>query len=159
MQKYVLVTFLRPLADGTEFMVGHWPLHTTLVANFAVDLHATELPQKLAQLFANHKPLQTVAIHDDHFGPEGQVHVTRLQLTAELASLHNQAVELIRGNGAVFDEPEYLQNGYKPHVTVQSNGRVRENDVIHIDEVSLVDMFPRGDIRGRKVMRTFKLDL
>ena len=52
MQKYVLVTFLEPIAEGTEFTVGNWPLHTTLVSNFVVDLEGKQLAEKLAQLFA-----------------------------------------------------------------------------------------------------------
>ncbi len=157
MQKYVLVTFFQPLPDGTEFTVGHWPLHTTLVANFAVDLEATDLVTKLAALFRNAHPLQTLAIYDDNFGPQGQVPVTRLELTDELARLHKKAVELIRQHGGVFDEPQYLESGYKPHVTVQTNGRIHQGNLVTINDITLVDMFPNHDIKGRKVMRTFPL--
>lgn len=155
MQKYVLATFLQPLPDGAEFTVGHWPLHTTLVANFALDIEATDLIGKLDALFSDVHPIKTVAIHDEHFGPQGQVHVTRLELTDELAELHNKAVALIRQNGGIFDEPQYLEAGYKPHVTVQADGRINEGEHIALSEVSLVDMFPGQNIRGRKIMQTF----
>ena len=157
MQKYVLVTFLHPIKDGSEFVVGHWPLHMTLVANFALDREATGLEANLADLFAHNQPLETFATHDDHFGPGGQVHVTRLQLTPELASLHNQTVALLKNCGAVFDEPRYLESGYKPHVTVQSDDRITKDDQVAIAAVSLVDMFPNNDLRGRRVLRTFRL--
>lgn len=155
MQKYVLVTFLEPIAEGTEFTVGNWPLHTTLVSNFVVDLEDKQLVEKLAQLFTQQKSISTVGMQDTHFGPQGQVHVTLLDLVPELASLHHRTVELLKANDAVFDEPQYLEEGFKPHATVQQNGRVNEGDLVAITAVSLVDMFPGGDIRGRKVMQTF----
>ncbi len=157
MQKYVLVSFLKPIDNGAEFMVGHWPLHTTLVANFALDLSGSQLPNKLTTLFAQHQPLQTIATEDDYFGPERQVHVTRLMRTPELASLHNQTVALIRNCHGVFDEPHYLEDGYKPHVTVQADGRVHAGDPVRISTITLVDMFPDGDIAKRRVMQAFRL--
>jgi 2'-5' RNA ligase len=157
MQKYVLVTFLEPVEEGTEFTVGHWPLHTTLVSNFVADLEAGHLVSKLTELFAQHKALETVALQDEHFGPQKQVHVTLLQLTPELRALHKAAMRIIKDSGAVFDEPKYLDEGFRPHVTVQQDARVNEGDSVVISTVSLVDMFPHNDIRQRKVMQTFKL--
>jgi hypothetical protein len=157
MQKYVLVSFLAPIEDGTEFMVGHWPLHTTLVSNFAVDLASHDIETKLAELFRRVPAFETVALQDDNFGPQGQVPVTLLDLTPEFAALHSAAVRLLQGQGAVFDEPQYLEAGFKPHVTVQTDGRVQQGDVIRIASVTLVDMFPGDDIQQRKVMRTFEL--
>lgn len=157
MQKYVLVTFLQPITDGAEFTVGHWPLHTTLVPNFAVSLETEQLPGKVARLLSRHQPLQTIAEDDAYFGPEKQTRVTLLRLTAELSDLHHNLVALLKVSGAVFDEPQYLEKGYRPHATVQEDIRLHKGDTIRIEKLSLVDMFPHHDIRGRKVLQTFAI--
>jgi hypothetical protein len=83
MQKYVIAKFLEPITDGTEFDAKSWPLHVTLVSNFVVDRKAVGLFEKLAELAANERPVTTITDDDDYFGPQKQVHVTRLVMAPE----------------------------------------------------------------------------
>lgn len=157
MQKYVIVKFLKPVADGTEFDAKHWPLHMTLASNFVVDRRATDLFGKLAELVDNEAPATTVASEDDYFGPQKQVHVTTLTMTPELQALHNHIIALLKNLGATFDEPQYQEEGYRAHATVQADARLHKGDTVTIDEFTVADMFPDEDISRRRTMQTFKL--
>lgn len=157
MQKYVIVKFLEPVADGTEFDAKHWPLHVTLASNFIVDRKAVNLFDKLAELTSNENSVTTTAGEDDYFGPQKQVHVTTLTMTSELQTLHNHIIALLKNIGATFDEPQYQEEGYRAHATVQADKSLHKGDAVTIDEFTVVDMFPRDDINRRKTMKTIKL--
>jgi hypothetical protein len=63
---------------------------------------------------------------------------------------------LLKRDGVVFDEPQYQEEGYRAHATMQAN-RLHKGDSVVIDELTVVDMFPNDDINYRRTMRTFKL--
>jgi len=157
MQKYVIVKFLEPVADGTEFYAKHWPLHVTLASNFVIDRKAVNLFDKLAELASSENSVTTTASEDDYFGPQKQVHVTTLTMTPALQALHNRITALLKSVGATFDEPQYQEDGYRAHATVQISKRLHKGDTITIDEFTVVDMFPDDDIGRRRAMQTFKL--
>jgi 2'-5' RNA ligase len=157
MQKYVLVKFLEDIDEGTEFSATSWPLHVTLASNFVVDWDSTDLFEKLTALLTKQKLVPATAGDDDHFGPQKQVHVTTLNMNPKLVALHNDIIALLKSVGAVFDEPQYLEEGYRAHATVRSDTNcLRKGDAITIDEVTVVDMFPHNDIGQRKILRTIK---
>lgn len=156
-QKYVIVKFLEPVADGTEFDAKQWPLHVTLASNFVVDRKAVGLFDKLVELASNESHVTTTASDDDYFGPQKQVQVTTLTMTSELQTLHNHIIALLKSLGATFDEPQYQEAGYRADATVQSDKRLYKGDTVVIDELTMVDMFPGDDISRRRTMQTFKL--
>lgn len=97
MQKYVLVSLLEKLDEGTEFPATSWPLHVTLVSNFIVDWESTNLFEKLSALLANRQPFETTVGDDEYFGPQKQVHVALLNMNPELKSLHHHYRPTKRG--------------------------------------------------------------
>ncbi|HET8670664.1 MAG TPA: 2'-5' RNA ligase family protein, partial [Candidatus Saccharimonadales bacterium] len=157
MQKYVIVKFLEPVADTTEFDAKHWPLHVTLASNFVVDRKAVHLFDKLAELASSENSVTTTASDNDYFGLHKHVHVTTLTMTPELQTLHNRMIALLKSLGATFDEPQYQEEGYRAHATVQADKRLHKGDAVTVDELTVVDMFPDDDISRRRTMRTFKL--
>ncbi len=156
-QKYVIVKFLEPVTDGTEFEAKHWPLHVTLASNFIVDRKAVNLFDELRELASKENPVATTASDDDYFGPQKQVRVTTLTMAPELQALHNRIIALLKTLGATFDEPHYQEAGYRAHATVQVDKRLHKGDAVTIDELTVVDMFPGDDISRRRTMQTFKL--
>jgi 2'-5' RNA ligase len=156
-QKWTFITLLEPVAEGTEFFWKNWPLHVTLADVFAVDWENTNLLEKLTMLLASRKPIQTVAGDDTYFGPtQDPVRVTILSKTAELQSLHNDIISLLKGAHAVFNTPQYVGEGYLPHCTVQKRARLHKGDAVQIDSLTIVDMFPGGDGYQRKLFKTVK---
>lgn len=133
-----------------------WPLHVTLSPRFAVDIDQKHFLTDLSNLISKQNPVKTIVKKDASFGRDSQIHVSLLDLTPQLFKLHNDLLDLLESYGAVFDEPNYSRSGYKPHVTVQKSGRVFEGDIITIDSLTLVDMFPERDIKQRKILETYR---
>ncbi len=156
-QKYTLICLIQKMDEGTEFSARDWPLHVTLVSNFVVDWETTGLFEKLTYLLSRHKPIQVTAADDEFFGSEKQIRVTILDMNAGLIVLHKDIVKLLKSVGAVFDEPQYLEKGYRAHVTVTPKARAMKGDVVDIDNVTIVDMFPHQDINQRKLLQTIEL--
>ncbi len=158
MQKYCLVKLLEPLKEGDEFTaINYWPLHTTLASNFIVDWESTDLFNKLASVLSDIKPVSVSAGDDEFFGGERKIQVTVMDMTPELMNLHKQIIKTLRDAGAIFDEPQFNEDGYRAHATVQKAHRLNEGDSVLIDEVTIVDMFPNQDITRRKILKTIKL--
>lgn len=155
-QKYVLVTFLEDIQEGGEFSSSGWPLHITIASNFTIKCGVSELVEKLCSVIKERRPIKVTAGNDEFFGTQKQTRVTVLNMNKELKSLHHDLVTLLKSVGAVFDEPAYIEVGFRAHVTVQRDVRLQEGDAVIIDNLSLVDMFPENDPSQRKVLRTIK---
>ena len=158
MQKYCLVKLLEPLKEGDEFTaINYWPLHITLASNFMVNWETSDLFNKLTGVLSDIKPATVGAGDDEFFGGERKIQVTVIDMTPELMTLHKQIIITLKDAGAVFDEPQYNEDGYRAHATVQKAHRLNKGDSILIDEVTIVDMFPNQDITRRKILKTIKL--
>lgn len=131
-------------------------MHVTLAANFAIDRHGAMLDKQLKNLLKNHQSIPTIAVADEYFGPLNNVLVTPLEMSPALMKLHLKIINLLRSCGGVFDEPQYIDNGFRAHATIQKNSRLRQGKEVIIDEASLVDMYPNSDINRRKILATFK---
>lgn len=157
-QKYVLVKFLEDMDEGAEFIAdNYWPLHITLVANFTIPFSAEKLYEILASTLKDQQAIRVTAGEDELFGANKDIRVTAMKMTPELVRLHKNLVSLLQKEGAIYDEPKYLSDGYRAHATVQTKKRLDAGDEALIDEVTIVDMFPDHDIRKRKVLKTIRL--
>lgn len=157
MQKYVIIKLLEPVDEGFEFPMTQWPLHVTLAPNFVIDKTVAELSDILEKFATSQYPVSATGDEDDYFGPLGQVHVTKLAMNPNLRALHLQLIRTFRDNGAVFDDPQYIEDGYVAHATVWGDKRIHRGEEIIFDEVTLVDMFPGSDIKQRKILKTIQL--
>ena len=158
MQKYCLVKLLEPLNEGDEFTaINYWPLHITLASNFVVEWETTDLFNKLSVVLSDIKPLSVIAGDDEFFGDERKIQVTVMNMTPELMTLHKQIIKTLKDAGAVFDEPQFNEDGFRAHATVQKAHRLNKGDSVLIDEVTIIDMLPNQDITRRKILKTIKL--
>ncbi len=153
-QKYCLVHFISPIANGAEFSMANWPLHVTLADVFAIDLARTDVLHKLSKLWAKQKPV-TVATTKE--ATLGTTDVILLDKTQNIIRLHKSIIELLLANDAVFNNPEFTLDGFLPHSTIQKTDRLQLGHEVTIDSLSLVDMLPDQDARGRKVITTFTI--
>ncbi len=144
-QKWSLITLLEPIEEGIEFFWKDWPLHVTLAGVFAVDWAATGLFEKLSMVLASQKPVVVEAEEESYWGANNEYHMMQLQKTPEIMALHNKIIEILKKSGAVFNEPQYVGDGFVPHSTLQKHARLHVGDVVRINGVTLVDMFPHGD--------------
>lgn len=152
-QKYCLVSFNAPLDIGTVFEMYEWPLHVTLADVFAAELNI-DFEYKLSELLAKLSPVTTSANKESSLS---ETQVILLDKNDALLSLHTQITNLLVANGAKFNNPEFTLDGFIPHSTIQKADRINVGDKVKIDTITLVDMFPNGNWRQRKVLRNFTL--
>lgn len=153
-QKYCLVAFLKPADTGTAFAMTDWPPHVTLADVFSINRAGTGIDHKL-QALLDREPSVTIIATDATL--LGTTPVILLEKDEHILMLHVRLVDLLAANGAVFNTPEFTRAGFLPHCTTQKSGGLRTGDVVRIDAIALVDMFPDGNWRRRRVLKTFAL--
>jgi hypothetical protein len=157
-QKYSVIYFLQPLPDGAEFSSADWPPHITLAETFAIRQNEATMINGLHGVAVKHHPVPTTAMDDAYFGPNHNVQVVLLTMTPELVALHSDVVATLENDcGAVFNNPTYVKQGYRPHSAIRPGTRLSNGDHVTIDSLSIVDMFPDGDPYNRKILTTLPL--
>jgi 2'-5' RNA ligase len=149
MTRYVAVLPLAPLAVDNGFSVSAWPLHVTIVPNFTTDATAERVG---AELSTNASALDVVVGDEAMFGPRENVRVSLVRYSEPLAALHRELVARLRGLNVVFDNPNFIDAGYRPHVTATRRASANEGDRLHLTQLALVDMEPHGDTGVRRVV-------
>lgn len=158
MQKYCLVYLVEKLQEGDEFTaINYWPLHITIASNFIVDWEATNLFDNLTNALSHTRPVTITVGDDEYFGGERKIQVSVMEMTPELMSLHKTVINTLEQAGAIFDEPQYNNDGYRAHATVQKAHRLHKGDKVTINQVTIVDMFPHQDITKRRILQTIRL--
>jgi hypothetical protein len=155
MSQYVAVLPLAPLELDDGFSMSAWPLHITIVPNFSSDL----APTAIGALFTPPpRAMDVVVGAEAMFGARENVRVALVEGSAVLHAAHRDLVSRVRASGALFDSPEYLDEGYRPHVTETKHARVRLHDRLHLAQLALVDMQPFGAAGLRRAVWVEALD-
>ena len=74
-----------------------------------------------------------------------------------ILALHRALMQNLAPLHPVFDEPEFIGNGYRPHVTRRAFGGVEAGDVLELGQLALVDMTPNQPERMRQVLAVVPL--
>lgn len=157
-QKYTIVHLMDVLPEGYEYSMKDWPLHITVADVFAIDGNSTHVLERLRDMLSTFSPLQTRVNGEDWFGDDKSIHAMLLEKTNEFQQLHDEIVTVLKQFGAKFNNPEFTEDGFKPHSTVQNDGKLEIGDNLTIDTITLIDMFPNDDFKKRKVLGTIKFD-
>jgi 2'-5' RNA ligase len=156
-QKYVIVHFVDLPSVPDEFSYTEWPLHVTLLANFTIRRPVAELVSELDSFSKRTKPFIIVSEGESLFGPKQNVKVSLIKPTDNIKSIHRELVAITSGLGADYDEPSFMMDGYRPHITIQAYDRVADKQSIRLNNFTIVDMYPDNDIERRKIIKTFEL--
>jgi hypothetical protein len=149
MPHYVAVLPLEPLNVGDGFSMSAWPLHVTIVSNFSSEL----VPAAVGALLTPAPQAMDVVVGGEAmFGARENVRVALVEHSNTLHAAHRDLVDRVRSSGAEFDNPEYLDDGYRPHVTATKRGRAQIGDRLHLTQLALVDMQPFGAGGLRRVV-------
>lgn len=135
MRNYVIVCFLSrnpPL----EFPSKEWPLHVTILRPFTSTCSPEEFGRMLEPICAQTPALTLTAKAEELFGPDNDVQVTELELTSELEMFQCQVLEACESR-ITFKLPAFPN--FRPHLTVQQEGRVNVGDTVVLNSLSLVE--------------------
>lgn len=111
---YLFTLEVEPLKVGDIY--DELPLHCTLMFRFWSELPAEELTEKVQALFDQTKPILLIVKDRQLLGPK-QVAAGTLELTDSLKRLHAQLHTLLVESGVEFTAPQWVDTGYKPHIT------------------------------------------
>jgi hypothetical protein len=170
--RLVVVLPLLPLGVGDGFSLKDWPLHLTVAPTFviggghgdadsadadradadSVDADRANVLAAVTPILTERSQLIVQAGSDAGFGHSGKIPVTLIEPTAALSGLHHRLVEALLTVGAAFDDPQFIGDGYRPHVTLTRSARVSVGDTLTLRQAALVDMAPAGERRLRRVV-------
>ncbi len=156
-QKYVIVHFVELSKVPEEFHYSEWPLHVTLLANFTITQPIEKLIDELKTYALQVKPFEMVVNGETLFGPNQNVAVSLIQPSESINKIHKNLATITKALGAKYDEPRFMGKGFRPHATIQASSRLNDNQALTLDNFTLIDMFPGGNIERRRIVRTFKL--
>ena len=126
MQKYVIVHFIESNNVPHDFNVSEWPLHITLLANFTITSPLGSLIKQLDDFATHIRSFELTVDGEDTFGPNRNVAVSLIKPTIEIIKSHDELARVAISMGAKFDEPKFMNDGFRPHATIQLNSRLKE---------------------------------
>lgn len=156
-QKYVIVHFVDLARTPHEFSYTEWPPHVTLLANFTIDQPVDALVSELASYAQQTEPFEIRVEGEALFGPNQDVPVLLMQTTADIQKVHEDLADLTGVLGAKYDDPQYMRVGYRPHMTIKAKTQTGVQQAMTLDSLTLIDMYPDGDITRRRVIKSFVL--
>lgn len=155
-QKYVIVHFIDIKDAPVNFSTSEWPLHITLLANFQItDIDGFK--RGLAEFSKQYTAFTVRANGEALFGPQQNINVSLIEPSDAILALHNELLSMAARQNAVLDEPGFAGTGYRPHATIQVKHRLQDQEVVKIDSLSLVDMYPGEDFQRRQVIETYRV--
>lgn len=143
---FVAVAFVERAPVGQRFGKRHWPLHVTLLR---FDMAPEAALEAATGAFAHFEPITVTIGRDADFGYHGRVRVSLVEHDAALQGLHDALRAAVAVSAGRIHSPQHTGRGFRPHVSVQGDRRVREGDVVRLGTVALVDMAPDGDSEWR----------
>jgi 2'-5' RNA ligase len=152
MPRLVVVLPLVPLALGDGWALNDWPLHVTIVPTFETESTAADVGAALMPLLAGRARFTVLAGFDEGFGRAADIPVTIIEPSSELVELHASLVSAVKSGGGVFDDPDFVEDGYRAHVTKTRHAAVLPGDSLELAQIAIVDMAPQGDARLRHVV-------
>lgn len=155
-QKWAVASFFDDLEIGYEFPREETPLHATLAGVFAINKSGDEIADLLKQCLIDTTGFSVRGLAEERWGDE--LIVTTLEDSQQFSALYAGVQDRLLNKGAVFNEPQYLHDGFTPHVTQQREGKLSVGESAQISRVSLVDMFPGGDGYRRRIHATISLE-
>ena len=156
-QKYTIICLLEDVEEGYSFSSSDWPLHTTLIDTFAIDWDVETLQMKIHEVAQEQISTSTNGVKDEYFGPNKEVHVILLEKNKDLNNIHYALLQKLKEGNLILNDPQFSEEGYLPHSTVQKHKQVNVGDTININNLALIDVFPNEDPYQRKVLKTVKL--
>lgn len=152
MPRLVVVLPLAPLALGAGHPLNQWPLHVTVAPTFVVEHGLSTVTAAITPILADQPIVRARAGHEEGFGPSATIPVAVVDPSPELTALHTQLVGALASAGAVFDDPQYVGAGYRPHITATRLAAATAGQELVLRQAVVVDMEPLGDRRLRNVV-------
>lgn len=155
--KYTVQTFLSDLPQDFIFCTADESPHITHVG-FTTELNPQKITRILRKFCEKQCSIKTKIFAKKFFGPGGHIPVYCLELTRKFAKFHNDLVDLLEKSDTIFNRPEILRHGFKPHITDKNLAKeaLRVGSVILIDRITIKQKEFSENPDTRKIIATIK---
>jgi len=154
-QKYVAVHFFTPQPNGFRFHKAAWPPHVTILPRLTLGTSLETFTAKLKESVQHIQPFKITITGPEFFGQDQTIPVLIVDPSPDILKTHTGLLKMCVGLRCTYDEPAYNGAGYRPHVSVQKNNTIEVGQTFPLDTITLVDMYPDGDITQRLVLETY----
>ena len=143
MHAYLIVLEVTPLKIGATYDMI--PLHCTLVHWFWLKQAPEEVAKRLEAILSNTASVTLKAGTEQVFTGKNKngelvpVTVNDIELTPELRNLHEQVCAVLEGMNVHYSEPQYVHDGFRPHVTHQKDGQLSPGEMCKSGKLYLVE--------------------
>jgi hypothetical protein len=155
--RLVVILPLLGLTIGDAFTLREWPLHVTVAPTFVIEGGLPAVLPAIAPILHAQPALVLRVGPEAGFGHAMNVPVSLVESTAELTRLHDRWVTALRAVGARFDDPEFVGDAYRPHITLKGIAALPQGNHLALGQAAVVDMAPAGERRVRQVVWTTAL--
>ncbi len=155
--KYTIVGFLGDNEPPQYFSENDWPLHVTLLDPFKTEWSEEELIFQTEKLtFMMHSfPLKLSS--RSFLGPNKDVPVMLLEIDESISLSHSKLLELGKRGSFVYNTPEFVGDGFAPHITDTADERAELGRSYDLTTISIVNTIPDGDPLRRSIIKTFDI--
>jgi 2'-5' RNA ligase len=157
-QKYTVVALLETVNSGYTFDYTDWPKHLTIAGTFAIDGTLDELEHAILTVAHQTPVTSTIVTGHTAFGPNEDIKVALVELTAALTVIQQKVVASLENIGLKFNDPQYNGPGFRPHITLQHDEKLEIGSEVSVNNLAVIDMFPDNDGYKRRVIGAYKLD-
>lgn len=137
---YILVMGIEPMTVGELYKKE---LHSTLLHWFHSEYTIEQISKLLAPVFKETNPFNILSGQVSNFGGERELLVNLVVKSDDLKALHDAVRGALDGINVKYLNPEYVGEGWRPHVTLQGLRSLPEGQSVTIKEVYLVEC-PNG---------------
>lgn len=143
MHAYLLILEISPLQVGQTYSMI--PLHCTLVHWFWLKQDPEEVAKQLRACLQSQASIALTAQDEQTFtgktkqGTTVPVTVNDIVATPELRQLHEAMCQELEAMGVQYSEPQYVHEGFHPHVTHQKEGKLTPGEVRISANICLVE--------------------
>ncbi|MFO0881844.1 MAG: hypothetical protein U0491_00095 [Candidatus Saccharimonadales bacterium] len=124
---------------------------------FSIDrVQVQALHEFLVQVASNQSPIELTPSSTTYFESNNdRVLVQLYQQQESLHALHTKLTTTLEADYHItFNNPEYSNEGYMPHETLDTSPELVSQQNIIIDNLALIDMFPHKNGYMRRVVMT-----
>lgn len=121
MHAYLLALEIEPVDINKVYVA--LPLHLTMMSWFYSNKSPAEVVRAIQSVVEQQSPIELTSAEPDLFGEDKDVPVNRVTNESELHQLHQALHDALRVVGARYKSPQWVGEGFAPHVTRQRSGR------------------------------------